>query len=268
MMGSISKRIGLVALVAVMVTSAANAATLFNENFENLTIGETVSGNTSTTVAGSSWAAWGSFYTVSADPTGAAGNVLKYENGNSFGRLWANFGGNNNGNLRVSYDFYIPTRAGNPETYVASALVADLTATPAEPIKIIPASNSPTINTWNYKTAAPGYDNMAVLDRDKWYTLSLEIPDFTGDTGNVSYYATIEHDGTKIVDHQLFGGTGLAADATMNVLRFAGMADNTLRNSSYYYLDNISVETIPEPMTLSLLCAGGFACVLRRRKSA
>lgn len=146
-----------------------------------------------------------------------------------------------------------------------------LDSTDTRQLSIRMASSNGTSIVLAYRSGATTVNSSMAIDAGFWYRLRAEL-NYETDTFKI-WAAKVTVDGTTKIIPEL-------TDA--NLVSFGGLTENSFSSGSIDYaskifmfgttghntfFDNISVESIPEPMTLCLLAlGGGMLCVARKRK--
>ncbi|MCC6239814.1 MAG: PEP-CTERM sorting domain-containing protein [Phycisphaerales bacterium] len=101
------------------------------------------------------------------------------------------------------------------------------------------------------------FDAVTTYTMNDWHSVVVTVP--ASDQDATKY--TINLDGTDYTTDVFGYGASWATNDLMKVFQFMSPKYNA---ASTYYIDNVKIESIPEPGTLSLLGAGGLL-LLRRR---
>lgn len=266
-----SKRVvGVVCISLLLQVCAANAAVLFEENFQGMSGGSLANGAEATT---GSFAVdnRGGYVGVVADPAGGShGHVLSVYDYNRLGNVpsdvRANFATGTTSAIRLSYDIYHDTSAFTSPAFSEAGVFVEGAARATYHYTTVIDPN--TAGFHNYSTTTPGgWTFMTPLNMRTWYRVVYELADCS-----VANPKSL----VSVFNINADGSTGSMVYSNANIPTFTGTAVpsyNWLRfgqsggaGRSNYYLDNIKVETVPEPATSALMLLGGASVLARRRK--
>lgn len=108
------------------------------------------------------------------------------------------------------------------------------------------------------------FSSMAVdlgpIDANTWYLVRMDLPTIGGSTYTASLFAS---DGTTLIGSQ--SGSVITTMTSDNPYNYF-TAYSASPTANVLWLDNVSVETVPEPSTAALCAAGALTVVLLRRR--
>jgi len=188
---------------------------------------------------------------------GTSGTSLQYIAGND-GLLHEGFG-DNGGGANQAYRLYVDNTHPNPTTanYWAAG-TSGTSASYTDPYYSFLTSRTAPAAQSAYAATQGGATPVGVLGF-AWHTWTI-----TDDGVNVIWAI----DGTTIttvpVSALTFGGSQVSLGNDDTGLTGSSLANNQLFNAEIF--DNLTVELIPEPTTLSLLGLGAIGLLVRRRK--
>lgn len=148
--------------------------------------------------------------------------------------------------VKVSFDFY----------NVDSTVLFRIQGGPIGNENYIQFQFSSSGNFQNRPTGS-AYNTLTTYTKNDWHSVIVTVP--ASDQDATQY--TISLDGTDYTTDVYGNGASWDTTDVMKVFQFLSPNYNA---TGTYYLDNIKIESIPEPGTLSLLGAGGLL-LLRRR---
>lgn len=254
------KALGLMMVVICFVALQTQAAVYFEENFENLTVGDDVTNSTPTNYG--SWdvsVGTGTSIKVVADPAGGGGKCVRiYDDTGNMASLRSRWGASATEPVFIEYDVYMPVWSGQQRLESYAGVYGE-----GSTIYQYQYLGNGATTGWfrNYRTGASASTLMTdVMPADTWVHVKMTLPEIPS-SGYFTFHQTVTAGSTTLFDGDLttcWGGKG-----SLDNFRFKGATDTAWLN---VHLDNLRVVTVPEPTTLGLLAGGGLLGLLRRKK--
>lgn len=258
-------RVGIgVVLVLLLAGSPAMGDVLFSESIDNLAYGA-MPANGSAGTNGGTWYVEPynkGTITVVDDPTSEGhGKVIQLADNSISGvtRFGLNLdNGGTKEQVTFGYDICFASNINKVATMIyGSAGLASYTYV-----------NLPT-TAYDSVVFGPGYANQVILSDNSlplgvWYRFEMTMPATTEVPAPTAMDVKIIHLASGQSSTFTVNAFGSLSDVAYSTMWFTQAS--TVDDAGTYYIDNISVETVPEPATLALTGIGAVGMLLRRKR--
>ena len=242
------------------LVSASQAAVIFQEDFS----GYAVATNPLNAPQVGTWTQNGGYAAVATYHTlldGTAGPCMEFVDGTAHlvPSLEANFISYAASPIKVTYDFLMRRTAINDQAFSVFANAA------GEKVTYSLMQDANGTQDWIYMFGKDPSGITSYLGaRDTWYTMEMELPIMPA-SGTFSMKWTI-YDATGVAIHTESNQTSWSGNAGSDLIdELVFQAGGGIADKTSVLIDNILVETIPEPATLGMFGLAGVLAMMARR---